>query len=341
MPETVAGITFNDDGVCNFCQNWQKEKYLGKEALEQIIVASKKPDNQYDCIVPISGGRDSTYVLYLARTMLNLKVLAVHYDNEFKTDQAVINIERACKKLNVDLLTIRSKRDIARKIVKSNLRSSVLRKLFRVCHACTYGFMSAAYRTAEQYRVPLILWGDSQQERASPLAVKAGRCLKLRKSRPLTFLNPNYYKAKYYLFRQKLEFPVRGNYCLRRFPKPKNKDIKEVHIFNYIPWNRSQIKKTIMEELGWEKPAGFVSTWRTDCKLTPFVNYCFFRMYGCSKACFGYCLMINSGQMSRQEALKQEEEMLATIAQDSKQIRNLLENEIGLSRKETDRILSY
>jgi len=94
-------------------------------------------------------------------------------------------------------------------------------------------------------------------------------------------------------------------------------------------------------KLGWEKPAGFVSTWRTDCKLTPFVNYCFFRMHGCSKACFGYCLMINSGQMSRQEALKQEEEMLATIAQDSKQIRNLLENEVGLSRKESDRILSY
>jgi hypothetical protein len=51
--------------------------------------------------------------------------------------------------------------------------------------------------------------------------------------------------------------------------------------------------------------------------------------------------MINGGQMDRQEALKQEEEMLATIAQDSKQIRNLLENEIRLSRKEADRILSY
>jgi len=49
--------------------------------------------------------------------------------------------------------------------------------------------------------------------------------------------------------------------------------------------------------------------------------------------------MINGGQMNRQEALKQEEGMLATIAEDSKQIRNLLENEIGLSRKDEDRIL--
>jgi hypothetical protein len=341
MPETVAGINFDKDGVCSFCRDYQKEKYFGREALNQIIAASRKPDSRYDCIVPISGGRDSTYVLYLAKTMLNLKVLAVHYDNEFETNQALLNVEKACKKLNVDLLTVRSRRGLVREIVKSNLRSSVLRKLFRVCRACTYGFTSAAYRAAEEYKVPLILWGDSQQERASPMAVRAGRCLKLEKSRPLTFLDPNYYKSKYLLLLQKFEFPVRGNCFLREFPKLKNKDVKEVHIFDYIPWNRNEIKKTIMEELGWEKPAGFVSTWRTDCKLTPFVNYCFFRMHGCSKACFGYCIMINSGQMSREEALKQEKEMLATIAEDNTQIRKLLEDEIGLPKKEANRILSY
>ena len=74
--------------------------------------------------------------------------------------------------------------------------------------------------------------------------------------------------------------------------------------------------------------------------LTPIVNYCFYKMHGCSKVCFGYCRMINSGQMDREEALKQEEEILASTIQDTKQMRKLLEGEIGLRRKEANRILS-
>jgi tRNA(Ile)-lysidine synthase TilS/MesJ len=338
MPETVQGISFNKDGICSFCQSYRKPEYLGKEALDKAVASSKHSNDRYDCIVPLSGGRDSTYVLHIAKAVYGLKTLAVHYDNEFKTDQALRNMETACNKLDVDFVTVRSRTDIVRTIVEYNIRSSVSRKLFRVCRACTYGFKSAAYRTAEEYKVPLILWGDSKPEEVGPMAVRASKNLKLRKSRPSTFLDPNYYKSKYYLLLQRLEFPVSGNSCLRKFPKLKNKDIKELHIFDYIPWSRREIKKTIMEQLGWEKPAGSVSTWRTDCKLTHIVNYCFFKMHGCSKVCFGYCKMINGGQMSREEALKQEEAMV-DIIQDSRQMRKLLEDEIGLSTRAVDRIL--
>ena len=93
MPETVPGITFDKDGICSFCLSYQKEEYLGEEELERIIASIKKEDNEYDCIVPLSGGRDSSYVLYMAKAIYDLRVLAVSYDNEFRTDQALVNMK--------------------------------------------------------------------------------------------------------------------------------------------------------------------------------------------------------------------------------------------------------
>jgi len=339
LPETVCGIIFDEKGICSFCHLCKPEKYKGREALESLITSGRAGKRRsYEALVPLSGGRDSSYVLYLVRNVFNLKVLAVSYDNEFRNEQALVNMENACKRLGVDFISIRSRRDIVGKVVTEGLKSSVLRKLFRICNACTYGFKSTVYRTAEEYKVPLIFWGDSQPEEVNPLARQAARYLKLPKNRPFFFLNPHYYIYKYNFLRQRLEFPVPGNSLWAQIPKLKNKDVKEIHMFDYIPWDRQKIKQTITRELGWQKPDENVSSWRTDCKLSLLVDYCFYKMYGCTKSCFGYCNMISGGHMSRDEALQQENDKIA-ILQQGVQVRNLLSEKFNLSPREIDQIL--
>ena len=339
MPETVPGITFNKEGVCSFCLNYQKKTYFDKKELDRIIALSKNKNNKYDCIVPLSGGRDSSYVLYMAKRVYNCKVLAVSYDNEFRTDQPLVNMKRACEILNVDFVDVRSKRAIAQKRVKYNIRSAVAFGKFGICAACTYGIRSVVYRAAEEYKVPLILWGHSQQEATQEMEREAFGALRLKRPKILKLLNINFYKAEYCWLLQRLEFPVPGNNILfRTRPFLKNQDTKEIFVFDYIPWDRKKIKETIMTELGWEKPMGHKTTWHTDCMLHSFMNYCFFKLFGCSKNCFGYCNMINSGQMDREEALKQEEEMAATFTEN---IRELLEGKIGLSKKLVAKIESF
>lgn len=338
MPETVPGVTFNRDGICDYCLNYQKERYFGKEGLEKIIASIIKEENEYDCIVPLSGGRDSTYILYMAKAIYNLKVLAVSYDNEFRIDQALINMKNACQRLNVDFISVRSKRGIAQKIVKSSIRSSISPKRLGICQACSYGYRSVTYRAAEKYKVPLILWGESQAEATQDMEKKAFEALSLKeKSRFAKLLNPNYYEAKLFLWLQRAEFHVPGNniFCITGRPILKNNNIREVRVFDYILWDREKIKETIMRELGWEKSYGQVSSWRTDCMLHSLVNYVYFKQFGCTKDCFGYCNMINSGQMDREEALKQEEEITANI---TKNIPELLEDKIGLSRNEATKV---
>jgi hypothetical protein len=67
-------------------------------------------------------------------------------------------------------------------------------------------------------------------------------------------------------------------------------------------------------------------------------NFYYMKLFGCTKLCFGYTRMINSGQMEREEALKQEEYMLASY---SKGLKEILEEHIGLSEEHANRILSY
>lgn len=340
MPATVPGITFNEDGVCSHCLSYQNISYLGEKALEDIVNPLRNENNQYDCIVGLSGGRDSTFVLYMAKAVFNLKVLAVSYDNEFRNDHALVNMERACRILGVDFITVRSKRSVAKKLVKNNIRSAHTFGKFGLCGACMYGYTSAVYRAAERYKIPMIFWGESQQEATQEMEQKALTALSFSNSRYKKLLSINFYLAEYYRLLQRLEFPVPGNSALKRTAKAelKNKDIREIRLFDYVKWDRELIKKTITEKLGWERPAGHTSTWRTDCTLHVLVNYCYYKLLGCTKDCFGYAKMINSGQMDREAALQQEDDIIATFPET---IKELLEDKIGLSQKETESVLSF
>jgi len=341
MPDTVPGITFNEDGVCSFCLNFKKQQCLGEEELERIIASVKKEDDEYDCVVPLSGGRDSTYVLYLAKARFGLKVLAVNYDNEFRTDQALINMKKACEALDVDFVSIRSKRDIARKVVKGGVRLDARNGLppLSFCSACTYGYRSVAYRAAIEHKVPLILWGESQHEYTGDMVPKLFEGLRPKRSKLQKLSNIDNYKFEFYLLLQRLEFPVSGSSVWRRgSPILKEENIIEIKVFDYIPWDRRRMKEVIIKELMWEKLPSHISTWRIDCLLHSCVTYSFFKLFGCSKDCFGYTNMINNRQMDREEALKQEEEMTANVAES---MRELLEDKIGLSKEEATEILSF
>jgi hypothetical protein len=112
MDDTVKGITFDEKGECTFCKIHDDLEYKFPLNVEtpnrlQALVDKIKNDGKgkkYDCIVGVSGGRDSTYTLYNA-VKLGLRPLAVHFDNGWNSEIAVQNIKNATEILNVDLHT--------------------------------------------------------------------------------------------------------------------------------------------------------------------------------------------------------------------------------------------
>jgi glucosamine--fructose-6-phosphate aminotransferase (isomerizing) len=339
MPATVPGITFDEIGICVFCRNYRPYVPLGRQALDELVVKVKKLRRPFDAIVPLSGGRDSAYVLYLAKRELALNVLAVNYDSEFRTEQAVLNMENACRMLNVKLISIRSKKDLASQFVRNTVRAAASPREFNVCGPCGYGNKAIVWSIAHRNNVPLILWGSASVESTPGMINTIWPHLKRSKSRFRIIIKPSFVLAEIEAVRHRMEFPLPGHSPFSRKPASiGDPEITLVSVFDYIQWEREKIKRTIQEELGWKKPDDHVSTWRIDCKLDRLINFEFFKLFGCSKHCFGYTQMINSGQMSREEALAQEEVMAATYMDG---MREYLIDVIGLSAKQADRIMAF
>lgn len=113
MDTTDPNIEFDADGVCNHCRRYDRlveRLLLPKEAREQALsrivdeVRAAGKGRDYDCIVGVSGGVDSTYVAYAVK-QLGLRPLAVHLDNGWDSELAVKNIENVLKTLSIDLYT--------------------------------------------------------------------------------------------------------------------------------------------------------------------------------------------------------------------------------------------
>ena len=92
LPETHPNITFDNEGVCNYCKSHQKIQYLGSSRLEEDLAKYKTGNGKYDCLVPISGGKDSTYVLYQLSNVFGMRALAYNYDNCLTHPQAQENV---------------------------------------------------------------------------------------------------------------------------------------------------------------------------------------------------------------------------------------------------------
>ncbi|MCD4843036.1 MAG: hypothetical protein K8R25_00950 [Methanosarcinales archaeon] len=165
LPENIPGIKYDNNGVCNYCRkyekdfsNWDAIKQQKKEEFEKLLTQAKRLNRTYDCLIPLSGGKDSTYTLYLCSKVYGLKCLAVTFDNGFLTDRAKINIENALKETNVDHTYYH--------INKSNslaLYKSFLIKTGKFCDACMRSINFSIETAVKMFNVPLIIKGSGRR----------------------------------------------------------------------------------------------------------------------------------------------------------------------------------
>jgi len=310
LPEPFA--TLNDEGICRSCVEYKPTKLLGLETLKKEIEALPRP-GKYDCIVAISGGRDSMYALYVIVKILGLRTLAYNNDNEFMHPQATANMEAACKKLGVDFISCKSKKDYCHKIVADQIRYSVQHGAvaleMHICSACNVtGFLNGR-RLMKEHRVPAMVLGNSAEEK---LNFKLGQRVPLKK-KLLSNTMPYYLRAQYWKMLSRMELTSEFSDVLRLKFQPKNDEYQDqevsegkiLGIYDYIKWDRREIVSTIEEHLDWSRPDGAISSWRFDCPLIDLVNYVWVKASGFPKAFFGYTSMVRTGTMTREEALSQ------------------------------------
>ena len=165
MDSTDPAITFDESGVCSFCKRYEEVRahsgYRPGESERELertvrVMKERGRDREYDCILGLSGGVDSAYMLYLANK-LGLRVLAVHVDSGWNSEMAVSNIEKMCQKLDVRLHTYVMDWPTMKELQRAYLLSGVANLDVPQDHL----FCAAIYQMARKYRVKYILNGSN------------------------------------------------------------------------------------------------------------------------------------------------------------------------------------
>ena len=264
-----------------------------RRELEKIFESSRKKGRRYDCLVPISGGMDSTYVLYVCKRVYDLKVLGFNFDNGFESEFARQNLKNAVSKLDVDYITFRPDWDVAKK-----LYSLFFRKTGEFCTPCNVGIWSTSYRTAKEMSIPLIVMGASGKiEEQFPPGSQVYSWSTTYFKKVIQGEIPFELARDYLCFSQG---PLRGigRLISRHFSILEG--VRIISLPNFVEWNIKSILKTLETEMNWRHPPD--KHRHVDCIMDPVRVFLTQKKLGFSAAAW-YSTLIRSGQMSREEAL--------------------------------------
>jgi glutamine---fructose-6-phosphate transaminase (isomerizing) len=311
MPSNYPGISLNNEGLCNFCDSYKKTVPMGEARFLQKILS--KRGKEYDCVLGISGGKDSCYVAYIAKKIFGLRVLAVSYDFPFMVDLARENSKAVCDNLGIELLVVTSRNNLEVNFLRNHLISlAATGTTWGQCLFCHYGIEAILYEKARTNEIPFILSGVTNSEvwwnPGNRISILAKRLRKLTIREKILF-GLYQYRAYIRLVDQRRQFPMQGNSCYKVYKKaniPTNGP-EIIQVYDYIKWDQEIIEKTLQEETGWQKPSKSL-TWRYDCILEPLLDFTFKKDLGISSAGLYICDLIRSGAIDREEGLRWMEE---------------------------------
>jgi hypothetical protein len=345
LPDTYPGITFNTEGVCNYCINRDIIQYLGDSRLikdiEQFLKHYKNRNPDYDCVISFSGGRDSSYLLYWFTQVIHLRVLAYSSDNGFIPETTYKNMKNITDSLNVKLFVEHN--DNLKKCYKHAItawmRRPTLPMIETFCTGCRLGIIRGSLNFALKNKIPVVIEGGTPFERVRyrenmmKIIPHGGMYSSLLGYSYQVFRNPKWILSANYLDTQIKEF-LYYYYHTKIISASK---ILRIHPFaHYIRWEEKEVTCTITNKLNWLRNTGIVSTWRGDCDLAQLKLYLYKKALGFNDKLDHLSNLIRDGQISRADAMERldKEETTPEIVIDT-----ILDN-LGISSLDFKRCIS-
>ena len=242
MDSSCAGIFFNSAGRCNYCIDFEKKLTIKKKNLNNLINEIKKfrlkNKNEYDCVIGLSGGIDSSYTL-LKAVECGLKPLAVHLDNGWNSELAQSNIEKLIKGLNVDFYTHVIKWNEFRNLMQSFFDSDVIDIEILTDNA----MLALNYKMAKRIKSPFILAGTNSSTEGMNMP-KNMNWFKFDKKNILA-INSKFKKEKI------ITFPIIGIFDLIKYILIEK--IKWISFLDYFDYNKTQAEDELNDKFGYER----------------------------------------------------------------------------------------
>lgn len=310
LPETYETIEFDANGVCNICRqqeykqgkiDWDKRKQMLEELIEE-----HRGKFDYDCLVPFSGGKDSTFTLYHLVKEYKLKPLVVQFNHGFMRPNLLANNERTFKRLGVDVISFTPNW----KVVKRLMREALIRK-GDFCWHCHTGIFSYPMHLALKFNVPLVFWGEPSSEYTAYYDYEDDAIEEVDETRFNRFVNLG-------ITAEDMKGMIEGDFALDPrdlvpYTYPALRDLKRLRyrsvcLGSFIPWDVKSQSRLIMDELGWQgdevegMPPGLYPYEKIECAMQGVRDYLKYLKRGYSRVTQMTALDIRNGRLEKAEA---------------------------------------
>ncbi len=314
MPNTRPETVFDRDGVCDACRSSEKKMEIDwkkrEDDLFQLLEKYRGDGSWYDCIIPVSGGKNSCWQAYIMKHKFKMNPLCVNFVPCSMTETGAKNLE-FLRDLGFDLLQVSSNRQVYKEMVKVGFF-----KLGDSCWPEHIGIFTAPFRVAYQYRTPLLIWGENPHfEYGGPAAVRDG-----------SVLDHNWLQEFQMLGYRLSDLKNDGIDMkdLKTLTYPTDKELKEVGVTGlflgyYMKWDQHE-QFTSMRDLGFHvNPDGpiegaYNDYENLDCKwIGGLHDYMKYLKYGYGRATDQLCIEIRDGRMKREQAVEEVQKCEGTI----------------------------
>lgn len=314
LPSTYPFISFNKDNICNYCENYEKQSFYGERKLNDYLEKYRSSSNSPDCIVGLSGGRDSCYGLHLLKTKYKMNPIAYTYDWGLTTDVSRINAAKICGSLGIEHIIRAANIELKRKYVRKNLFAWLNRPhlgMLPIIQVGDKGFYDYGRKLSKELNINLVVHCTGYQlEQREFFLGFAGIYQKLKNNqRMYSYKLINKLKMLYWYSLQFILNPAYLNSALLdNFDGFLASFIRKddfLHLYNYEPWNEKEIVKILSEKYNWQDDISYgKNQWRMGDGQTAFNNYVYYTIAGFSEYDNFRSNQIREGLISRDQALR-------------------------------------
>lgn len=302
MPESNEGIKFDEMGICQACQSAEQKIHIDwterERELRKLLDHHKSLNNDYDCLVPISGGKDSTFQLHVITKVYGMRPLAVTFSHNWFSETGKYNLQNAIEKFNVDHIMFTPNRALVNKLARESL--------FQIgdsCWHCHSGVGAFPLQVAVKYKIPLLIWGES-------IADMSGRATHYD---PVLKFDRDYFtkvSAKVYP-----EGMVSDKITLRElapFKLPSYEEVEElgvigIHLGDYLFWDDERQMEFVRDVYDWreDKVEGTYKRYKSvECRMAGVHDYTKFLKRGFGRGTDHASIDVRAGLLTRDEAFE-------------------------------------
>tara|TARA_B100001093_G_C26792129_1_gene999444 strand:- start:398 stop:1546 length:1149 start_codon:yes stop_codon:yes gene_type:complete len=311
LPETFETIELDSRSGCNICKQVEFKDtsidWTARKKMLDTLVSEYRGKYDYDCIIPFSGGKDSTFTLYYLVKEYKIKPLVVQFNHGFLRPNVLENNEKTFRKLGVDVISYRPNW----KLVKRLMKEALIRK-GDFCWHCHVGIFAYPMRMAIKFNVPLIFWGEPSAEYTAYYDYNEDEIETVDEVRFDRFVNLGITAEDMKGMIKDQQFDERD---FLPFTYPSLKELnrikyRSVCLGSYIPWNTMEQSKLISKELNWKgddvegMPPDLYSYEKIECWMQGTRDYIKFLKRGYGRTRQMTTLDIRNGRMTLDEANK-------------------------------------